>query len=173
VTIPRPFSHRSPRRPSHLLIAPAIALAWGCGDTLDELEGGDGATFTSIYESLESDDLCSGCHAPNAPGDTEGTEATQDWSTRDNAFRTLRGTASGLIGNFEGCNGVPLLGSSANQSLLVASLDEDVRADFSNSQFPDCTADSISDQTVKIGGRLPSGVVQDLKAWIDAGRPDN
>jgi hypothetical protein len=141
--------------------------ALGCGDTLDPLEGG-GADFDSIYASDEFQE-CKGCHAPSAPGFTEGTEATQDWSTLESARRTLRGNASGLIGNFAGCNGVPLLGSSAAQSLLVASLDFDVRSSFEDPDHPDCTGDAIADQTDKIGGPLPAGLLQDLKDWIDAG----
>jgi hypothetical protein len=170
VTMTHPFSHRSPHRPSRLLIASSVALAWGCGDTLDELEGGgDGATFTSIYDEFEP---CSGCHAPGAQGRVEGTETTQDWSTRESALRTLRGTASGLIGNFQDCNGVRLVvAGSAEQSLLVASLDEDVRMSFSVSGSPDCTADAISDETSKIN--ISSAAIQDLKDWIDAGASDN
>jgi len=114
---------------------------------------------------------CSECHAPGAPGRTQGIEATQDWSTAANARRTLRGDASGLIGNFAGCNGAPLLGASAEQSLLVASLDDDVRANFELADHPDCTGDAISNQNMKIGEPLSGSVLQDLKDWIDAGAP--
>jgi hypothetical protein len=142
----------------------------GCGDTLDALEDGGGGDFESIYASDEFQ-TCAGCHAPGAPGRTEGIEATQDWSTAANARRTLRGNASGLIGNNAGCNGVPLLGSSSGQSLLVAAFDDDVRLNFERADHPDCTGDAIADQKLKIGGALPGGLLQDLKDWIDAGAP--
>jgi hypothetical protein len=159
------------------LLAVASALyGLGCGDTLDPLdEGGGGAgaggdaDFGSIYAELGP--ACSECHAPGAPGRTEGMEATQDWSTASNARRTLRGNASGLIGNFSGCNGVPLLGASAEQSLLVASLDDSVRANFELADHPDCTGDAISDQNAKLGEPVSDSLLQDLKDWIDAGAP--
>lgn len=154
-----------------LTLAVGLALSLGCGDTIDDaLEGGgDGATFTSIYEN----ETCSDCHAPGAPGRVAGMEATQNWSSRAAALSSLKGNASGLIGNFQGCNGVPLIGPSADQSLLIASLDFDVRADFSPAGFPDCTADAIADQSEKVSGGLPSGWLDDLKDWIDAGAPNN
>jgi cytochrome c5 len=154
-----------------MALAVGLALSLGCGDTIDDaLEGGgDGATFTRIYE----DEACSGCHAPGAPGRMEGMEATQNWSSRAAAFSSLQGNASGLIGNFQGCNGVPLIGSSADESLLIAALDFDVRSSFSVSGFPDCTGDAIADQTDKINGGLPDGWLDDLKDWIDAGAPNN
>jgi len=162
-------------RALQLLTTSSALCALACGDTVDPLddggEGGGGGAFDRIYTELGP--TCSECHAPGAPGRVEGTEATQDWSTRDRALTTLRGTASGLIGNFQGCNRVPLLGASADESLLVASLDEDVRRAFSLADFPDCTADAISDQTVWIMGGLPDGLLDDLKEWIDAGAPED
>jgi hypothetical protein len=170
----RPLAARraSAPLPSLRLLAVASALyGLGCGDTLDPLDEGNegGAGFDSVYAELGQP--CSECHAPGAPGRTEGIEATQDWSTAATARRTLRGNASGLIGNFADCNGVPLVGASAEDSLLVASLDEGVRRSFSLADFPDCTADAISDQTVWIMGGLPDSVLDDLKEWIDAGAP--
>lgn len=160
-------------------LAPLFAL--GCGDAIEDpltgnggsggSGGGNGATFTSIYESDQFQE-CAGCHAPGAPGRVEGIEETQDWSTRTTAFQSLQGNASGLIGNFAGCNGVPFIGDSAEQSLLVAVFDEDVRAAFDDPSAPDCNADSISDETLKVGP-LPSSLLADLKAWIDAGAPNN
>jgi hypothetical protein len=159
-------------RPLCLLSVASALYGLGCGDTIDALdEGGEGggADFSSIYAELGQP--CSECHAPGAPGRTEGIEATQDWSTRDRARTTLRGTASGLIGNFQGCNGVPLLGSSAEQSLLVASLDDDVRRSFELAAYPDCTGDSISDQNMWLSEPVSDSLLQDLKDWIDAGAP--
>jgi hypothetical protein len=153
----------------------ALVLACGCGDTLDDLAtpggGGDGATFTAIYTSDEFG-KCASCHAPGAPARTADTEATQNWSTKASAYSSLQGKASGLIGNSAACNGVPFLGSTAGKSLLVASLDGDVRRAYDNPTFPNCNADTISDQTLKIGG-LSSQVLQDLEDWVDSGAPNN
>ena len=151
-----------------------VALAVGCSaadDAVSEATGGLArASFTHLYQSSEFQ-TCAGCHAPGAPGKTEGTEATQDWSTQGRAYSTLHGTASGLIGNFAGCNGVPFLGETAAQSLLVAAFDEQVRAAF-QSEVPSCNGDAISDQTLKIGGPLPDPLLAELKAWVDTGAPD-
>lgn len=168
---PRFLPARAPLTPLAWSIALLGAgLAMGCGDTLDALESGD--TFGSIYERLEgSDAACSACHAPGAPGRTADIEATQDWSTRDTAYTTLHADASGLIGNFSACNGVPLLGETAETSLLIASLDENVRMNFSAPGNPDCNADTVADQTAKIGGPLPADLLQDLADWIDSGAP--
>lgn len=151
-------------------VAAAVFAAFGCGESVDDaLTGGGGDAFTAIYESNEFQE-CSGCHAPGAPGYVDGTETTQNWSTRDTAHSSLQGNAAGLIGNFEGCNGAPLVGNSAQQSLLVAVFDEDVRASFELPAFPDCTADAITDETLRVGA-LPAALLQDLKDWVDAGAP--
>jgi len=153
-----------------ICVAAASFLALGCGDIIDDaLDGGDDA-FTSIYESEEFQ-TCSGCHAPGAPGRVDGIETRQNWSTRLTAYSTLKLTAAGLIGNNAGCNGVPFLGDTAEESLLVASLDEDVRANYDNPSFPDCTPDAIADQTLKIGGPLPAALLRELKDWVNDGAP--
>ncbi|HWO07872.1 MAG TPA: hypothetical protein VNN80_00290 [Polyangiaceae bacterium] len=149
-----------------VLFGVGLALALGCSEALDAVDSATG--FDSIYESEQFQE-CAGCHAPDAPGFVEGTEATQDWSTRDTAHTTLHRSASGLIGNFAGCNGVPFLGATAEQSLLVAALDETVRVDFSVPGMPSCDGDAIADQTDKIGGPLPDDLLQDLKDWINGG----
>jgi len=143
--------------------------AGGDGGT-DPVGEGDGA-FTRIYESPEFQ-KCGDCHAPGAPGRVAGIESTQNWSTRDSAYASLKGMASGLIGNFAGCNGVPLLGTTAGTSLLVAALDEETRASFMSASKPDCNGDAISDMTLKLGAPLPAALLAELKAWIDAGAPN-
>jgi len=170
----RASSHRSSyvtarkARGAGALGAALLSLsAFGCSEALDAVDGG-GEEFTSIYES-DQFQTCSGCHAPGAPGRVNGTEATQDWSTQQTANSSLQGTASGLIGNFQGCNGVPFIGPSAEQSLLVAVFDSDVRQNFENAQFPSCNADAITDETIRLGGDLPASLLQDLKDWIDGG----
>jgi hypothetical protein len=154
----------------------------GCGADPTEEAGGDddgdsdagsndGVSFTRIYNSPEFQ-RCAECHAPGAQGRVDGTESTQDWSTRDKAYASLKGVASGMTGNFEGCNGEPLLGSRAETSLLVASLDEDVRDGYMSASTPSCTKDAISDMTLKLGAPLPSALLAQLKAWVDAGAPN-
>jgi hypothetical protein len=159
-----------------------VALA-GLALAACEVEDGDGTgpdaapvandPFSRLYRSATFQQ-CEGCHAPGAPGfdASGGTEATQDWSSRDRAYSTLQGAASGLIGNFEGCNGVPFLGDTPETSLIVAVFDEDVRRDFSLEAFPDCNADSISDMNLKIGGEISQADLDLLKQWIAAGAPN-
>lgn len=127
--------------------------------------------FSELY-ATGTFQQCQGCHAPDAPGFEDGTEATQDWSTRDSAYAALQGTASGLVGNFEGCNGVPFIGDTPETSLLVAVFDEDVRLDFSLPDFPDCNADAISDMNLKLSGEISQVELDLLKQWITAGAPN-
>jgi hypothetical protein len=154
-----------------------VLFASGCGNPTDDAAAdGGGSTsasesFTGIYNSAEFQ-KCAGCHAPNAPGKTDGIETTEDWTSRATAFASLKGKAMGLVGNFAGCNGVPLIGATAQESLLVAAFDSDVRASFMSSSAPDCNADAISDQTLKLGGPLPDALLAQLKAWVNAGAPD-
>ncbi len=136
------------------------------------VDAATGPTFTALYNST-SFQTCAGCHAPEAPGATEGTETTQDWSAREMAYQTIQGVAAGLIGNFADCNGVPLLGDTPENSLMVATFDETVRAEFTLDGFPDCNADTISDMTLKIGGPLAADELELLKQWIIEGAPDN
>lgn len=129
--------------------------------------GGQSVTFDDIYANATFQ-MCADCHAPGAPGFVQGVEATQDWSTRSTAFTSLQGNASGLEGNFAGCNGVPLIGASSSTSLLVAVLDPNVRASFSVAGFPDCTADAIADESLRVG-TISASALQDLKDFIDEG----
>ncbi|MET0340633.1 MAG: hypothetical protein ABW252_06505 [Polyangiales bacterium] len=177
---PHPRSSTIRRRRASLaaFLCASVITSASCGsdpaeETDDDDGGGSGGgAFTRIYNSSQFQQ-CAGCHAPNAPGKVAGTESSQDWSTRDKAYASLKKAASGMIGNFAGCNGVPLLGSSPANSLLVASLDEDVRADFSSAAKPDCNGDAISDMTLKIGAPLPASLLAELKAWITAGAPND
>ena len=164
------------------VIAIASTLAFSvvaCG--IEAVDGGpDGGVepdaapvddFTALYNSA-SFQMCAGCHAPNAPGFTDGTEATQDWSTRQTAYDSLQGMASGLIGNFMDCNGVPFIGATPAESLLVAAFDENVRAEFMLMDHPNCDVDAISDMTLKIGAPLEAGEMELLTRWIENGAPD-
>jgi hypothetical protein len=177
----RPSAPHRRTSPSLLLAASVCGATMivGCGaDPVDGLDGDDdgdsgAATFTSIYNSSEFQ-KCRDCHAPGAPGRTAGIETTQNWSTKDAAYNSIKtGRAMGLTGNFSGCNGVALIGSTPESSLLVAALDEDVRADFMSSSAANCDGDAISDMTLKIGGPVSSATMSRLKAWIAAGAPNN
>lgn len=153
-----------------ILAALVVTLALA-GCPAEEMMMTDEDDFTLIFSSAYFQE-CGGCHAPGAPGFTDGTEATQDWSTRDEAFTSLQGVASGLIGNFQGCNDVPLIGDTPENSLLVASLDETVRQNFSVSGFPDCNLNTISDMTLKIASDLDPVDLDLLKTWISNGAPN-
>lgn len=153
------------------LFALCASLSFTACTTEDLGMMGDDDMFTTLYKST-SFQTCAGCHAPNAPGKTADTEATQDWSTRDTAYSSLKGMASGLMGNFTGCNGVPFLGTTPETSLLVATLDDTVRQNFVLADHTDCNVDAISDMTLKIGGPLAAADLDLLKEWISAGAPD-
>ncbi|MBK7155003.1 MAG: hypothetical protein IPL19_17415 [Sandaracinaceae bacterium] len=160
-----------------LVLAALLAPASACEDEpinnpndagVNPDMGGSAVTFNDIYDSATFQ-MCADCHTPDAPGRVQGTEATMDWSTDITALSTLRGTASGLEGNFAGCNGVPFIGATSDTSLLVAVLDPDVRATFSVAGFPNCNADAIADETLRLGGPVPAALLQDLKDFIDEG----
>lgn len=160
--------HPNPLLHTALLV---LLFTWSsaCSDLGLEGDGGTSSDFAAIYESATFQ-MCKDCHAPGAPGFTEGTETTQDWSTRASAFTSLKGRAAGLVGNFAGCNGVPLVGTTSGASLVVAVLDTGVRAGFSVATAPGCKASAITDETLQgRAGRVPAGVLQDFKDFIDDG----
>ncbi len=145
----------------------------GGGDGGGEGGGGGGVTFSGLYDDHLT--KCGNCHGPEgvAGGFRPGiTEATLDFSTRDSAYRSITtGSASGLTGIQDPCNGVPFIGSTSGGSLLVASVDEAVRAAYDNPSAPDCNGDTISAMEMN-PGLIPEDVVQGLKSWIDDGTPD-
>lgn len=154
-----------------LAFATLPLAASGCFETEAPMcssvgDGGVGA-FQPLYDQPIFQ-MCSDCHAPGAPGITTGTEATQNWTSSTTAFTTLKGNASGLVGNFAGCNGVPLVGPTSSQSLLVAIFDPTVRATFSYPGHPTCTGDAITDETLRVGA-IPPSVLAQLKEFIDCG----
>ncbi len=129
------------------------------------------ATFTSLYGDYFQE--CVDCHSPDGVGHTDDTEATLDFTSRETAYATISGTASGLVGNQEGCNGTPFLGATAAESLIYAVLDEDTRAAFDLPDHVDCNVDSISDETVKVGSEPTEEFMAALATWIDAGAADD
>lgn len=153
-----------------------VALGAGCSPTTDTgPDGGGGmveATFTSLYGDYLGN--CKQCHAPNAPGRTSDTEQTLDFTSRSTALTTLRGMASGLVGNHTDCNGVPFLAATPAKSLLVAVLDQPTRQAIDLSPgHPGCSVDTISDETVKVGSQPSAEFVTALKTWITGGAQDN
>ncbi|MEZ4327593.1 MAG: hypothetical protein R3B40_20400 [Polyangiales bacterium] len=142
-----------------------LAPAGGCEE--DPIDPPPPDPFGDLYASATFQ-MCADCHSPTAPGFVQGTETTQNWSSRGAAFTSLQGNAAGLEGNFAGCNGVPLVGDTAETSLIVAVLDPTVRASFSVAGFPDCTADAIADETLRVGS-VPAATLQALKDFIDDG----
>ncbi len=154
----------------------ALLLVAGCdgGDSLDGgVDGGEGGgQFTSLYNGYFQ--RCVDCHSPDGPGRTAQTEQTLDFSSKDKAYSTItNGTASGLVGNQEGCNGVSFVGTGAGSSLIVAVVDQSTRNSFDLPGFAECDMDAISDMTVKAGGGPSAAFVSDLKSWIEAGTPND
>ena len=147
-----------------LIAAPTLLASSGCEEDL--LTPPTGTTFTDIYTS-STFGQCADCHSPTAPGFTAGTEATQDWSSESAAFSSLRGVASGLEGNFAACNGVPLVGTTASESLLVATLDPSTRASFSDGTATGCVADAIKDHTLDL--TVSAADLATLRTFIDEG----
>mgnify|MGYP000860888043 FL=1 len=129
-------------------------------------------TFHPLYDSYLQ--KCVECHAPPAPGRTSTTETTLDFSTLQAAYDTLTGgTASGLSGNQQDCNGVRFIDSTYPASLLAAVLDETVRATFSATGQGTCDEAAVSDMTLKVQDQEPpsAAFLQALREWIDAGAP--
>jgi hypothetical protein len=128
-------------------------------------------SFASIYDAMRP--LCIGCHAPGAPGRISGTELTLDFTTRETAYESITtGTASGLSGIFAVCNGVPLAGASAGDSLILATVDSATRNAFDLAAFPSCDAASISRHD-SLGRAGDLSYVPDLVGWLNGGTPDN
>jgi mono/diheme cytochrome c family protein len=153
----------------------SASLLTGCEAAEDAIDGaaGGGATFTALYDDYLN--KCSACHAPGARDGFSNIDTTLDFSTRDTAYSTItNGSASGLSGSAGACNGVTYVGTSSANSLLLAVIDEDVRQAFDVSSNPGCDGDAIKDMTTThVGEAPPAGFEADLKAWLDAGVPDN
>lgn len=153
-----------------LLVLLTALLAACSQELLDQAGGavgGGSGDFAELYQT-STFQMCKDCHTPGAPGRTAGTEATQDWSSKESALRSLKGKASGLVGNFAGCNGVALVGATANTSLIVAVFDPSVRASFSVAGTPACNGSAIADESLRVGP-IPPGTLSDLKSLIDSG----
>ncbi len=143
----------------------------GADDGADDGDDGGGApTFTGLYDDHLN--KCGVCHAPGGAGFIAGqTEATLNFADRNSAYTSITtGKASGLVGNFAGCNEVAFIGASAGASLIVAVLDEDVRAAYDNPAASECNGNgSISDMSGRTLPPVPSSITAGLKSWIDAG----
>ena len=150
-------------------------LAAGCSAATDMNPDGGGtvqASFTSLYGDYLSN--CGHCHAPSAPGRTSDIEQSLDFTSKTTALTSLRGTATGLVGNHTGCNGVPFLASTPGKALLVAVIDQPTRQTIDLSPgHPGCDIDMITDATVKVGSQPSTAFVAALKMWISDGALDN
>ena len=112
---------------------------------------------------------CKRCHTPGAWGQVTGIEQSLDFSTEDTAYDTItKGSATGLQGNQEACNGVSFVSSTYDRSLIAAVIDEDVRANFS---VGGCEGDAVSDMTLKVGSAPSAEFLGALKVWIESGTP--
>jgi hypothetical protein len=151
----------------------------GCGQVAGSDAGGgqiDAATVHATFTSLYGDYLssCASCHAPGAPGRTSDIEQTLDFSTRTTAYTTIKtGMATGLMGNFAGCNGVPFVDAAPGSSLILAALDQPTRQLFDLTGHPNCDMDSISDETAKVGSQPSAAFIAALKDWLTMGAPNN
>jgi len=156
----------------------SLAMAFGAGCSTDDTTADGGstapveATFTSLYGNYFSN--CKDCHSPTGAGRTSDTEQTLNFTTKATALSTLKtGMASGLVGNFTGCNGVSFIASTPGSSLVVAVLDQPTRQAIDLSGHPDCDSSSIPDMTAKVGRSPSSEFVVALKTWITDGAMDN
>lgn len=169
------------------LMVAGLALA-GCGDVnplvdaaspVDAAVASDGGVLEPKFSSLYVDYFagCKSCHAPNAPGRTSDTETTLNFSTVTTSYQTTAsGTAAGLQGNPSACNGVRFVVSGDPQhSLIVAVVDETVRAAYSAPGQAACDQDAVTDMTIKMAGSQPpsAAFLAALKQWITSGAPNN
>ncbi len=155
-------------------LALSLLILAACGTTdmtTPDAGGGVTATFTSLYGDYLSN--CKQCHAPGAPGRTSDIEQSLDFTTKAMAYTTLKGTATGLMGNFMACNGVPFLAAAAKDSLLLASLDQPTRNAFDYTAVPGCDSSTITDETVKVGSAPSAEFITALKDWVTAGAPND
>lgn len=142
----------------------AVGMVFGCGSVTDG--GGGSGDFVTLYDSYFYQ--CDSCHGPDAPGKTSDTEQSLDFTDVDTAYASITGgVATGLTGNQAGCNGVPFLGDAPETSLLVAVVDESVRATFSLADYPDCDGDAITDMTLRVGNAPDATTLDLLYQWVD------
>lgn len=152
-------------KPSILLALSTTALLMtGCDLAASSVE----PKFSSLYGDYLSN--CAQCHSPGAVGATSETEKSLDFSTQSKAYASLMGSATGLVGNQSGCNGVAFVQKDKPaMSLLVASLDSSTRSAFDLAGKPSCDQNAISDMTVKVGKAPSAAFVTALKTWIQNG----
>jgi hypothetical protein len=152
-------------------IAFGVTVASGCGSETKGTDATSSDTMQSKFAPLYSGYFqgCKRCHTPGAWGQVTGIEQSLDFSTEDTAYDTItKGSATGLQGNQEACNGVPFVSSTYDRSLIAAVIDEDVRANFS---VGGCEGDAVSDMTVKVGSAPSAEFLGALKDWIESGTP--
>jgi hypothetical protein len=155
-----------------LLLASACGAESPIDGTPDAMTGVQ-PTFTSLYGDYFQ--TCKNCHTPAGPGRADDTEMTLNFTTRETAYTTITtGMASGLMGNFVGCNGVPFVRDAMpSMSLILAALDQPTRIAFDDPSFPDCDMDTIADQTLKSNPPPSAAFITALKEWLQDGAPNN
>jgi hypothetical protein len=153
------------------VVAFGVTVISGCGSETKGTDATSGDTMQSKFAPLYSGyfQRCKSCHAPEAWGQITGIERSLDLSTEDTAYDTItKGSATGLQGNQEACNGVRFVSNTYETSLIAAVLDENVKQNFSAGG---CNNDTISDMTTKVGSAPSSEFLGALKDWIDSGTP--
>jgi len=112
-TMPGPRLPHAMRTAPYAIGIALVALAAGCDAATGTTDGGGGAvepTFTSLYGDYLG--KCGDCHSPGGPGRTGDIEQTLNFTSRSTAYSSLKGMASGLVGNHAGCNTVPFLAAT-------------------------------------------------------------
>lgn len=144
----------------------ASALFTGCVTTTGS--GDPEPHFSSLYADYLSN--CRQCHAPGAVGATSTTEKSLDFSTQGAAYASLTGSANGLSGNQQACNGVPFIAKGKpGSSLLLAVVDASTRSAFDLTGNPGCDTNAISDMAFKVGKAPSAAFITALKTWIQNG----
>jgi hypothetical protein len=150
----------------------ACVLLGGCITQTTETPDGPTSSFTFLYGDYFSG--CRNCHAPGVPGHTSDIEQALDFSSKAMAFQTITtGTATGLMGNFAGCNGVPFVAATPANSLILAVVDQPTRIAFDLSGHASCVMNSISDETAKVRSAPSAQFIASLRLWIMDGTPND
>jgi mono/diheme cytochrome c family protein len=156
-----------------LVVASATFALTGCEAAEDALgDATGGATFTALYDDYLN--KCGDCHSPDGDGDPR-MERNLDFTTRDTAYTSITTKNASMPASSTGaaCDGVAFVGTSSGNSLLLAVVDKDTRDAFDVSTHPGCNSGTIIDMNTWGGTQPPAGFVSDLKAWLDAGAPNN
>ncbi len=149
----------------------AVAMLAGCTTTAAS-SGDPQPHFSSLYSTYLAN--CAQCHAPGAVGATSTTEKSLDFATQAAAYTSLSGTATGLTGNQQACNGVAfVVKDKPASSLLLAVLDSATRTAIDLTATPNCDHNAISDMALKMGTPPSAAFLTALNTWIANGAPND